>query len=64
MPYWNVEQIDTKALAKEHNTSQQKIAAMMYSTRNTPRAYNQLIAAGAQPGQIAPWIKRPDKAGA
>lgn len=64
MSYWNVDEIDSSAIVDKMDTSQQKIAAMVYSARNTPRAYLALVEAGAAPGQIPPWITRPTPPGA
>ena len=39
--------------------AQQKVAGMVYAAKNTPRAFNELVASGADPGQIPPWFMRP-----
>ena len=63
MTYWNDKDIDVNTIAEEHDTSHQKVAGMVHAAKNTYRAYHDLIAAGAAPGQIAPWIMRPGTEG-
>ncbi len=60
MTHWNVDDIDSNAIADEFSTSQQKVAGRVYAARHTPRAFNDLVASGADPGQIPPWFMRPD----
>lgn len=59
MSYWQPEEIDTKELAVKFEVPQHKIASMIASARRSPRAFDELTASGAHPGQIPPWINRP-----
>ena len=59
MPYWNEEDIDSRAIAEEFKMSQQKVASMIRSAKTTDRAYRELIAMSYRDDQIAPWCKRP-----
>ena len=54
-----MDDIDANARAEKFETSQQKVAGMVYSAKSRPRAYTELIANGASPGQIPPWFMRP-----
>ena len=54
------EDVDTKENLAEFSVSQQRIAAMIRSAATSPRAYGELTAAGAKPGQIPLRIMRPD----
>lgn len=64
MTHWDVKDIDANAIAEKFETSQQKVAGMVYASKNTPRAFNELVAYGANLGQIPPWIMRPGQEGA
>jgi len=59
MTHWETDDFDANAIAAKFNTSRQKVAGMVYAAKNTERAFNELIAHGASPGQMPPWIMRP-----
>jgi hypothetical protein len=59
MSNWDIGDVDSHAIAEKFETSQQKVAAMIFSAKTTPRAYLALVEAGAAPRQIPPWITRP-----
>ncbi len=64
MSHWDADDVDANAIAEKFDTAQQKVAAIVYSAKHRPRAYTELSANGASPGQIPPWFMRPSGEGA
>ncbi len=59
MTHWDDKDVDRNAITDKLGTSQQNVAGMVYATKNTARAYNELVEAGTALGQIPPWFMRP-----